>query len=159
MAGQVRAIPEGYHTITPYLVIDGAAKALEFYKKAFDAEEIYSMPGPNGKIMHAELQIGDSRLMLSDEQPQMGAKSPKAFGGTPASMFLYVENVDRVFNQAVAAGATAKMPVADMFWGDRFGSVVDPFGHEWQIATHKEDLTPEEIARRGAAAMGAGASG
>jgi PhnB protein len=144
----VKPIPEGYHTVTPYLTIRGAARAIEFYQRAFGAEELMRMPGPEGKIMHAELQIGDSRLMLSDEFPEMGGKSPQALGGSPGFLFLYVKDVDAAFQRAVGAGAQAKVPPADMFWGDRFGRLVDPFGHEWGLATHREDLTPEEIARR-----------
>jgi len=144
----VRPIPEGYHTVTPSLTIRDASRAIDFYKRAFGAQELMRMPGPGGKIMHAEIRIGDSVLMLTDEFPEMGGKSPQALGGSPVYLFLYVENVDTVFKRAVDAGAQVKMPVADMFWGDRFGRLADPFGHEWGIATHKEDLTPEEIARR-----------
>ncbi len=150
----VNPIPEGCHTVTPYLIVGDASSAIDFYTRAFGAQELFRMPGPGGKIMHAEIQIGDSRVMLCDEMPQMGGKSPKTLGGTPASVFLYVVDVDATFAQAVAAGATVKMAVADMFWGDRFGAVIDPYGHEWSMATHKEDLTPEEIAKRGAAVMG-----
>jgi PhnB protein len=143
-----KPIPAGFHTVTPYLVVRGAAKAIDFYKRAFGAEERMRMPGPEGRVMHAEIQIGDSILMLSDEMPDMGSKSPQTLGGSPGSLFLYVQDVDRAFQRAVDAGAQVKMAVADMFWGDRFGQVVDPFGHEWGLATHKEDLTPQEIARR-----------
>ncbi len=154
MTKQVKPIPEGYHTATPYLVVNGADRAIEFYKRAFGAKELLRMPGPEGKIMHAEIQIRDSIIMLCDEFPEMGARSAQALGDTPVSIFLYVEDVDAIFKQAVAAGAKELMPVQDMFWGDRWGKLVDPFGHKWQIATHKEELTAEEISRRAAAAMG-----
>jgi PhnB protein len=150
-----KPIPEGYHTVTPYLAVDGAADAIEFYKKAFGAKETVRMDGPDGSIAHAEIKIGDSLVMLSDPFPQSTVKSPKALGGTSASVFLYVEDVDEVVKQAVDAGATVTMEVQDQFWGDRFGSISDPFGHTWSVATHVEDLTPEEIAERGKAAMAA----
>ena len=150
-----KPIPEGYHTVTPYLAIDGAADAIEFYKKAFGAKETLRMDGPDGSIGHAEIQIGDSKVMLSDPFPQSTVKPPKSLGGTSASVFLYVEDVDAVVKQAVDAGATVTMEVQDQFWGDRFGTVSDPFGHTWSVATHVEDLTPEEIAERGKAAMAA----
>ena len=149
----VKPIPDGYHTVTPYLIIKGAAAAIEFYKKVFGAKELFRMPGPGGKVGHAELQIGDSRIMLADEHPEMGAKSPASFGGSPVGLMLYVEDVDARFNRAVAAGATVKKPLADQFYGDRSGTVSDPFGHQWTIATHKEDLSPEEIDRRMKAMM------
>jgi PhnB protein len=148
MAKAAKPVPEGYHTVSPYLVIRDAAKAIEFYKQAFGARERYRMPGPDGRLMHAELEIGDSILMLSEEFPEMGAPSPQTLNGTTVSIFLYVPDVDAVFKKAVAAGAKELTPVADMFWGDRFGKVADPFGHQWQIATHKEDLTPEEMGKR-----------
>jgi PhnB protein len=144
----VKAIPDGYYSLTPYLVITGAAKAIEFYKKAFGAVETVRMPGPDGKIMHAELQIGNSMLMLSDENPERGHFSPSTRGGSTGSVMLYTEDVDATFKQAVAAGAKADMPPADMFWGDRMGNLTDPFGHTWAIATHKEDVSPEEMGRR-----------
>jgi PhnB protein len=150
-----KPVPEGYHTLTPYLAVDDAAKAIEFYKRAFGATERTRMPAPDGKIGHAELEIGDALVMLSDPFPQMATKPPKELGGTSGSVFMYVEDVDEVVKQAVDAGATVTMEVADQFWGDRFGSVSDPFGHVWSIATHVEDLTPEEIAERGKAAMAA----
>jgi PhnB protein len=153
-----KPIPDGFHTLTPYLVVDGAAAAIDFYKRAFGARELGRMPGPNGKIMHADLQIGNSRLMLADEMPQSGAKSPKALGGSPITLFVYVENVDIIFNQALAAGAKEKMPLANQFWGDRYGQVTDPFGHVWQLATHVEDVTPDEMARRAAQQMAQPAS-
>jgi len=153
MPGKVKPIPEGFHSVTPYLVVRDAARALDFYKRAFGALERLRMPGPGGKIMHAEIQIGDSIVMLSDEVPEMGARSPQALNGTPVGIFLYVENVDATFKQALAAGATSKAPVQDMFWGDRYGKLTDPFGHEWSVATHKEDLTEAEISKRAAAAF------
>jgi len=149
----VRPIPEGYHSISPSLTIDGAADAIEFYKRAFGATERMRMSMPDGKIAHAELDIGDSVLMLNDALPQTSLKSPKQLGGSTVSVFLYVDDVDSVVQDAIDAGATVTMPVEDQFWGDRFGSVSDPFGHHWAIATHKEDLTPEEIAERGREAM------
>jgi uncharacterized glyoxalase superfamily protein PhnB len=146
-------IPKGYHVVTPSLVVRGADKAIEFYKRAFGAKELNRMPGPDGKLMHAEIRIGDSIVMLSDEFPQMGSSSPETVGGISASLMIYTKDADALFNQALAAGATVSMPIGDMFWGDRYGRVKDPFGHDWQIATHKEDLTPKEMARRAAAAM------
>jgi PhnB protein len=148
MASRVPPIPPGYHTITPYLVVQDAGKAIEFYKKAFGAVERARMPGPGGKIMHAEVKIGDSIVMLCDEMPDMLVFSPQTFKGTPVRMMVYTEDVDALFRRAVQAGATAQMPPQDMFWGDRFGKLKDPFGHEWNLATHKEDLAPDEIARR-----------
>jgi uncharacterized glyoxalase superfamily protein PhnB len=149
MAKRAKAIPDGYHTVTPYLMVRGADRAIEFYKRAFGAEELMRMSGPDGKrIMHAEIKIGDSRIFLSEEFPEMGCRSPESLGGTASSLHLYVEDVDAAFKRAVAAGAQVKMPVADMFWGDRFGKLIDPFGHEWGMATHKEDPTPEEIRER-----------
>ncbi len=152
MATKGKAVPEGYHSVTPYLVVDGAAKAIEFYERAFGAKKIMAMPGPGGKIMHAEIKIGDSVIMLSDEFPEMGSRGPKTLGGTPASLFLYVDDVDTLYQGAIAAGATAERTPQDAFWGDRWGSLHDPFGHSWQIATHKEDLTPAEMQQRAAAA-------
>ena len=151
----VRPIPEGYHTVTPYLAVDDAAEAIEYYKKAFGANERVRMEAPGGKIGHAELEIGDSLVMLSDPLPQFSTRPPKELGGTSASVFLYVEDVDAVVKRAVDAGATIEMEVADQFWGDRFGSVQDPFGHLWSIATHFEDVPPEEMAERAKAAMAA----
>jgi PhnB protein len=148
-----KPIPKGYHALTPSLAVDNAAKAIEFYKRAFGANERLRMPGPGDTIGHAELEIGDSVLMLSDPFPQSSLKTPKEVGGTSVGIFLYVEDVDEVVQQAIDAGATVSMPVEDQFWGDRFGSVTDPFGHLWQIATHKEDLSPEEIMERGKTAM------
>jgi len=148
MAGQVKPIPDGYHTITPYLVVHDAAKAIEFYKRAFDAREVHRMEGPGGKIGHAELRIGDSVLMLSDEMPGSDCRSPQSLHGTTANIFLYVKDVDSAFNKAVAAGAKGVQPPQDMFWGDRFGRLDDPFGHSWSLATHKEDVAPDEMKRR-----------
>jgi len=148
-----KPIPEGYHALTPSLAVDNAAKAIEFYKRAFGATERGRMPGPGDTIAHAELQIGDSVLMLADPFPQSSVKPPKELGGTSVGIFLYVEDVDEVVQQVVDAGGTVTMPVEDQFWGDRFGSVTDPFGQVWQIATHKQDLTPEEIMERGKKAM------
>jgi PhnB protein len=151
----VKPIPEGYHTVTPYLQVDDASAAIEFYTRAFGAKERGRMAGPDGKIAHAEITIGDSAIMLSDPSPQSQTRSPKELGGTTATVFLYVEDVDAAFQQATDAGATVTMPLEDMFWGDRFGSVTDPFGHHWSLATHKEDLTEEEMAERAQAAMAA----
>jgi PhnB protein len=148
-------IPDGYHTVTPYLAVDDAAQAIEYYTKAFGAKERVRMETPDGKIGHAELEIGDSLVMLSDPFPQASTRSPKELGGTSVSVFMYVENVDAVVKQAVDSGATVAMEVADQFWGDRFGSVTDPFGHLWSIATHVEDVPPEEMAERAKAAMAA----
>jgi len=151
----VKPIPDGYHTVTPYLAVDDAAEAIEYYKKAFGAKERVRMEAPGGKVGHAELEIGDSLVMLSDSFPQSSTRSPKELGGTSASVFMYVEDVDAVVKQAVDAGATVTMEVADQFWGDRFGSVQDPFGHLWSISTHVEDVPPEEMAERAKAAMAA----
>ncbi len=148
-------IPEGYHTITPYLAVDDAAQALDYYTKAFGAKERVRMEAPDGKIGHAELEIGDSLIMLADQFPQATTSPPTELGGTSASVFMYVEDVDAVVKRAVDAGATVTMEVADQFWGDRFGSVKDPFGHLWSIATHVEDVPPEEMAERAKAAMAA----
>jgi len=148
----VQRVPKGYHTITPHLVVKGANDAIEFYKKAFGAAENARMPMPDGSaIMHAELQIGDSRLFLNDEM--MGAKSPQSLGGSPVTINLYVEDVDALWNQAVAAGCQVTMPLMDMFWGDRYGMLADPFGHSWALSSHIEDVPPEEMGERAAAAM------
>lgn len=144
----VKPIPEGYHSVTPYLIIRGAAKALAFYKLAFGATEKLRMEAPDGRISHAEILIGDSTLMLADEHPEIGAKSPESWGGSPVSLMLYVENVDQVFAQAVKAGAAVERPLADQFYGDRTGGLKDPFGHVWYVATHIEDVSPEEMDRR-----------
>jgi PhnB protein len=146
MTSEVKAIPEGYHTLTPHIVVNDGAKAIEFYKNAFGAEEIFRMPTPDGsKIAHGELKIGDSIFFLSDEFPEMGAKSPLSLGGTHGGLGLYVEDTDAVYEKAIAAGATSVMPPSDAFWGDRYGKVTDPFGHSWAIMTHIKDLSPEEI--------------
>ena len=144
----VQPVPQGYHTVTPYLAVDNAAEAIDFYRRAFGAKERVRMPGPGDTVMHAELEIGDSHVMLSDPFPQASTTPPKELGGTSASVFMYVEDIDSVYKQAVDAGATSLMEPDDMFWGDRFGSVQDPFGHSWTIATHIEDLEPEEMQRR-----------
>ena len=150
----VKRVPEGYHRVTPHLVVRNAAAAIEFYKKAFGAVEIMRAPGPDGKsIMHAELQIGDSRVFLNDEFPDMGALSPLAFKGTSITLHLYVEDADKQFRQAVDAGAEVLMPLADQFWGDRYGIVKDPFGHQWSIGSHIEDLTLEQKNERACKAM------
>lgn len=150
MPSKVNPIPPGSHMITPHLVIKGAAKALDFYKKAFGAEEIVRMPSPDGAlVMHAQIKIGDSTIMIADEFPMEGcAKSPTTAGLTTVTLHMYVQDADAAFAKATKAGATVKMPLADMFWGDRYGQVTDPFGHVWSIATHKEDLTPQEMAKR-----------
>ncbi|WP_036280652.1 VOC family protein [Methylocystis sp. ATCC 49242] len=153
MGENVKSVPEGLHTLTPHIVCAGAAEAIEFYKKAFGATEFMRMPGPDGKLMHASVKIGDSMLMLVDEMPQWGALGPKARNGTSVTIHLAVANVDEVFAQAVSAGAKMKMPVADMFWGDRYGIVVDPFGHEWSIATRIRNMTPDEMVAAGREAM------
>jgi PhnB protein len=144
----VKSIPEGYSTVTPYLIVHDAAGALEFYKKAFGATELMRFGGPGGKIGHAEIQIGTSRVMLADEHPEMGALSPRTIGGSAGGLALYVEDVDARFQQAVAAGGKVLRPVADQFYGDRSGTIEDPFGHKWTLATHKEDVSPEEMHRR-----------
>jgi PhnB protein len=149
----VRPIPEGYHSITPYIVVDDASKAIEFYKDAFGADEIMQMPGPEGKIAHAEIQIGDSKIMLSDPFEQSNVRPPSERGGPTASIFMYVDDCDAVFEQAKTAGASVVSELEDMFWGDRFGTLTDPYGHVWSIATHKEDLSDEEMAERSKAAM------
>ncbi len=140
-----KPIPEGYHTVTPYLAVDDARQAIEFYKRAFGATERVVMPGPNDMVAHAELEIGDSLIMLADPFPQSSLKPPKQAGGATGATFLYVEDVDETVQQAVDAGATITMPVEDMFWGDRYGKLEDPFGHHWSVATHLRDMTPEEI--------------
>ncbi len=142
---KVQPIPKGYHTVVPTLTVRGAVQALEFYKDAFGAKEKARMPGPDGNIMHAEIMIGDSHIMLGEENPQMNQLSPQSLNGTASGLYIYVKNVDKVFDQAVKAGATADMPVTDMFWGDRFGHVKDPFGHSWGIATRKRNLSAKEM--------------
>jgi PhnB protein len=148
-----RPIPEGYRTVTPYLAVDDAAEAIAYYTKAFGAKERSRMEAPDGSIGHAELEIGDSLVMLSDPFPQATTRTPNELGGTTATVFLYVEDVDAVVKRAVDAGATVTMEVADQFWGDRFGAITDPFGHSWSIATHVEDVPPDEMARRAEEAM------
>jgi len=154
MAGNVKAIPEGYRSVTPYLIVSGAAKAIEFYKNVFGATEIMRMAAPSGKVGHAEIKIGDSAIMLADEHPEMGARSPQSIGGSPVSLMLYIEDVDAVFARALGAGAKQLRPVEDKFYGDRSGTLSDPFGHTWTVSTHKEDVPPEEMKRRAAAAFG-----
>ena len=151
----VKPIPDGYHSVTPYLIVKGAADAIAFYEKAFGATELFRMAGPDGKVGHAEFRIGDSPVMLADEFPEMGAKGPRAFGGSPVHMLIYVEDRDAVFARALAlaAGATVSRPLEDQFYGDRSGTLTDPFGHRWTIATHKEDLSPEELQKRSEAAF------
>lgn len=149
----VKAIPEGLHTVTPSLTVKGAAQAIEFYQKAFGATEKSRFPGPDGLIMHAEIKIGDSMLFMSDEHPKGETQAPESLGGATGSVLLYVPDVDSTFNRAVQAGAKAIMPPADMFWGDRFAKLVDPFGHHWALATHKEDVPPDEMSRRAKEAM------
>jgi PhnB protein len=153
MAGQVKPVPPGYHTATPYLTLSDAASAIDFYKRAFGATEIARMKGPDGKIGHAEIKIGDSIVMLGEEWPGNSARSPQSLGGSTFGIFLYVDDVDTVFNTAVKAGAKAEQPPTDMFWGDRFGKLADPFGHLWYLATHVEDVAPEEMEKRMRAAM------
>ena len=144
----VQPIPAGYHTATIYLIVKGGLKALEFYKKAFGAVELMRFEGPNGTLGHAEIKIGDSPIMLADEFPEMGHKSPTTLGGTAAGIMLYVPNCDAMFAKAVSLGATVMKPLADQFYGDRSGTITDPFGHQWTIATHIEDVSPEEMERR-----------
>jgi PhnB protein len=149
----VKPIPDGYHTVTPYLTVKDAAGAIDFYKKAFGAEEVMRFAGPDGRVAHAEVKIGDSRVMLGDECPVMGARSPLSIGGTPVGILLYVKDVDAQSQKAIAAGATVVRPVQDQFYGDRSGTFEDPFGHKWTIATHKEDVSMEEMRKRMEAIM------
>jgi PhnB protein len=144
----VQPVPEGYNTLAPYLAVDDAATAIDFYQRAFGATEVGRIPGPDGKLAHVDLQIGDSHLMFADPFPQFSTRSPKELGGTSVSIFMYVDDVDAAFKQAVDAGATSEMEPDDMFWGDRFSSLRDPFGHSWQLATHVEDVPREEMAKR-----------
>jgi len=143
----IRPIPEGFHTVTPHLVVNGAAAAIEFYREAFEAVETHRMPGPGGKLLHAQVRIGDSPVMLSDEFPSMGATGP-AGGGSPVVLHLYVDDADEAYRRAIDAGAKPIMPPETMFWGDRYARIEDPFGHHWSIATHVEDLTPAQIMER-----------
>ena len=154
MKTTVKSVPDGYHTATPYLFIKNAAKAIEFYQEVFGATELMRLATPDGKIAHAEIQIGDSRIMLTDEWPEWDARSPQTIGGSAVSIMLYVDDVDTVVRRAVAAGAQLFKPVADQFYGDRSGSLTDPFGHKWSIATHQEDVSPEEMKRRASALFG-----
>ena len=156
MRTKIRQIPKGYHAVTPYLSVQGAADAIAFYKKAFGAKEVMRMAGPRGTIGHAEIQVGDSRIMLADEFPEMNFRSPRSVGGTSVTIHLYVQDVDKVAKKAVAAGAKLLRPVADQFYGDRSGSLEDPFGHVWHIATHVEDIPMKELKQR-ATAMAASA--
>ena len=143
----VKPIPEGYHTLTPFLTVRNAERAIEFYKQAFGAQERGVAKGPDGKVMHAELKIGDSVIMLSDEYPEFGSLSPQSVGGSPMGLHIYIENVDAAFDRAVKAGAQVEMPVMDQFWGDRYGKLKDPFGHKWSIATHVKDMSADEMKR------------
>jgi PhnB protein len=151
MTGTTNHIPEGYHSVTPYLHINGAARAIEFYKEVFGATEVFRMDAPDGKIGHAEIKFGNSHVMLADEFPDMGVRGPQSYGGTPVSLLLYVEDVDALAERAVAAGAKMLSPLEDKFYGDRMGKLQDPFGHIWAIATHTEDVSPEELQKRAAA--------
>ena len=153
MPKATKHIPDGYHAVTPYLIVDGAAKAIDFYKKVFDVVERMRMPGPDGRIGHAEILIEGSNIMLADEAPQMGAKGPHSLGGSPMFLHVYVQDVDATVKAAVAAGAKIARPVADQFYGDRSGVIEDPFGHRWNIGTHKEDVSPDEMERRAKEAM------
>jgi PhnB protein len=141
-------VPKGYHSVTPYLTLRNTGAAIEFYKKAFGAKMKMAMPGPDGTIMHAEIVVGDSHIMMGEENLERGTKSPLSLGGSSSGVMLYVKNADAMVDAAVAAGAKIEMPVADQFWGDRYGQIVDPFGHKWSIATHTEDLTPKQMAKR-----------
>ena len=145
MAEKVNAIPDGYHSVTANLVIKGASKAIDWYKQALGAQELYRMPGPDGRLMHAEIKIGDSVIMLTDEMPEMGGKGPATLGGTPVSLMIYCKDCDALFNRAVGAGASVRMPLEDAFWGDRWGMVTDPFGHVWSIGTRKKNLSVPEM--------------
>jgi len=153
MKNKVKPVPDGYTTATPYLTVRGGAKAIDFYKQAFGAKELFRMPGPDGKIMHAEILIGNSHIMLADESDSAETKSPQTLNGSTGGIFLYLEDVDSSFQQAVKAGAKQTMPLQNMYWGDRFGKLTDPFGHKWMLASHVEDVSPEEIEERMAAAV------
>jgi len=155
MPEQVKAVPPGFHTLTPHLTVRNAEQALEFYKNAFGAETLHVARMPDGKVMHASLRIGDSMLMLNDEFPDYGTLSPLSTGGSAVTIHIYTENVDAVFNRAVSAGAQVKMPLADQFWGDRYGVVADPFGHKWSLGAHIKDMSPEEMQREQDRAMAA----
>lgn len=151
MASKVKPVPKGYHNVTPYLIVNGAERALDFYKRVFGATERMRMAGPNGKVGHAEIGIGDSVIMLADEHPEMGARAPGAFGGAAVSIMLYVDDVDATVKNAVAQGAKVVRAIEDKFYGDRTGTIEDPFGHQWHVGTHKEDVPPDEMQRRAAA--------
>lgn len=154
MADKVKPIPTDARSVTPHLVVSDGAAAIDFYKRAFGAEEMFRMPAPDGRrLLHAEIRIGDSPVMLAEEFPEFGSRGPAALGGTPVTLHLYVEDVDAAYDRAVEAGAEASMPPADMFWGDRYGKVTDPFGHSWSLATHVRDVTPEEMAEGAKAAF------
>jgi PhnB protein len=144
----IKSTPDGYHSVTPYLIVKGAADAIDYYRRAFGATELMRMASPNGKIGHAEIRIGDSAIMLADEQPEMGRRSPLSLGGAGVGLMIYVERVDEVFKRAVASGAKQLQPVKDQFYGDRSGTLQDPFGHTWTVATHVEDIAPDEMRRR-----------
>lgn len=144
----VKHIPDGYHSVTPYLIVNGAARALEYYQKAFGAKELFRMDAPGGKIGHAEIQIGDSRVMLADENPAWNAKAPESGVTPPVQLMIYVEDVDKTFKNALAAGGRETMPIKNQFYGDRSGTLTDPFGHSWTVATHVEDIAPDEMMRR-----------
>jgi PhnB protein len=154
MATNVKPIPEGYHSVTPYLIIKGAAEAIEYYKKSFGATELFRMPTPDGKIGHAELKIGDSPIMLSDEHPDLGHVGPQTLGGTPVGIMIYVDDVDTIYKRAISGGGQEVKPLQDQFYGDRSGTLKDPFGHMWTVATHVEDVAPAEMEKRMAAAHG-----
>jgi len=149
----VKAIPDGYYSLTPYIYVKGAREAMAFYAKAFGATEVLSMPGPGGSIMHAEMQVGNARFMLGDENLERGARSAQTLGGSAGAIMIYTEDVDAMVKAAADAGAKVLMPVQDMFWGDRYGMILDPFGHQWSIATHKEDVSAEEMGKRMQQAM------
>lgn len=157
MSNEVKPIPEGYHSVTPYIIVNDGARAIEFYKQAFGATVLFRMDAPGGKVGHAEMKIGDSHVMLADEHPEMNARSPHTLGGSPVSLMLYVPDVDATVDRAVEAGAKLTRPIANQFYGDRTGGIEDPFGHAWYVATHVEDIAPEELQKRAAAAHGGGA--
>jgi PhnB protein len=159
MTHQVKPIPEGFHTVTPHLIVKGAAEAIAFYKKAFGAEELSRLPAPDGKLMHASVKIGDSIVFLMDEAPQWKSFGPETLGGTPVVIHLYVDNVDAAFERAVTAGGNVKLPPTDMFWGDRYCQVNDPFGYTWSLASHKEDVTPDQVAKNAEAMFAKGGCG
>jgi len=153
MSGKVNAVPQGFHTLSPHLTVRDAARAIDFYQKAFGAVVLHSMKGPDGKVMHASLKLGDSIFMLNDEFPEFGNLSPLSSGGSGVAIQVYLENVDAAFERATSAGATVKMPLMDQFWGDRYGQITDPFGHTWSLATHIRDMSADEMRRAGEEAM------